>query len=146
MRIVLDTNVLYQALRDSAGASYYVLQLIRQQRLELVISIPVFMEYRDVLLRPGTLDDIGLSRRETSAVLRLIAYIARPVSIYFLMRPHLTDESDNKFVDLAFASNSRFIVTSNIADFTRDVDLKFDSFDIVTPGQFVRLWRRHHGQ
>tara|TARA_B100000315_G_C14397612_1_gene504927 strand:+ start:243 stop:422 length:180 start_codon:yes stop_codon:yes gene_type:complete len=40
MRIVVDTNVLYQALRNQTGASYYILQQIRAYQLELALSIP----------------------------------------------------------------------------------------------------------
>ncbi|OGG52222.1 MAG: toxin-antitoxin system, toxin component [Candidatus Handelsmanbacteria bacterium RIFCSPLOWO2_12_FULL_64_10] len=76
--------------------------------------------------------------------MRFIAYVAKPYSISFLMRPNLTDESDNMFVDLAFASNSRFLITSNVTDFTRQAELKFNSFGVITPGQFVKLWRRNH--
>ena len=69
-----------------------------------------------------------------------------PISIYFLMRPHLSDEDDNMFVELAFASNSPFLVTSNITHFTQKTELKFDSFEVVTPSQFVQTWRRQHGE
>ncbi len=110
----------------------------------MAISIPVFLEYQEVLLRQETLRDLALSRNEIQSILRLIAYLAKPFSISFLMRPNLRDEDDNMFVDLAFASNSRFLITSNIADFTRNTELKFDSFDVVTPGQFVNLWRQDH--
>ena len=146
MRVVLDTNVLYQALRDQGGASYYIFQLIRKQQIELVLSVPVFLEYQEVLLRPATLIDLGRSAPEIEAFLRFIAYIAKPISIYFLMRPHLRDERDNKFVELAFASNSPFLITSNIRHFTRKTELKFDSFEVVPPSQFVQTWRRQHGQ
>ena len=146
MRVVLDTNILYQALRDQGGASYYILQLIRQQHIELAISVSVFLEYREVLLRPATLNDLGRSAREIEAFLRFVAYIAKPISIYFLMRPHLSDEDDNMFVELAFASNSPFLVTSNITHFTQKTELKFDSFEVVTPSQFVQTWRRQHGE
>lgn len=144
MRIVLDTNVLYQALRNSSGASYFILQLVRERRLEMAISVPVFLEYQDVLLRRKSLKDLKLSRQEIEAVLRLIAYIAKPTSIHFLMRPNLKDENDNMFVDLAVASNSRFLVTNNIADFKRYTELKFDQFTIVTPKQFVIQWRQEN--
>ena len=87
MRIVLDTNILHRALRDQGGASYYILHLIRQQHLDLVISVPVFLEYREVLLRPATLNNLGRSAREIEAFLRFVAYIAKPISIHFLMRP-----------------------------------------------------------
>ena len=136
--------MLYQAIRDSAGASHYILQLIRSRQLEMAISVPVFLEYRDVLLRPSTLVDLGLSQNDIEAVLRLIAYIAKPFPVRFLMRPNLIDESDNMFVDLAFASNSRFLITNNISDFTRNAELRFD-FVVTTPGLFVKQWREHHG-
>ena len=142
MRTTLDTNVLYQALRSSSGASYYMLQLIRGRLLELAFSIPVFLEYSEVLIREKTLRDLGLSRRETESILRLIAYIGKPSTINFLMRPNPTDENDNMFVDLAFASRSRFLITSNTVDFTLNAELRFDSFGVVTPGQFVKLWRQ----
>jgi putative PIN family toxin of toxin-antitoxin system len=146
MRIVLDTNVLYQAVRDQGGASFYILQLVRQQQIELALSVPVFLEYREVLLRPEKLEDIGRSSLEVEAVFRFVAYIAKPISIYFLMRPHLSDERDNKFVELAFASNSLFLVTSNTTHFTQNTELKFDSFEVVTPSQFVQTWRKKHGK
>ena len=146
MRVVLDTNVLYQALRDQAGASYYIFQLIRTQQIELALSVPVFLEYQEVLLRPATLIDLGRSSPEIEAFLRFIAYIAKPISIHFLMRPHLSDERDNKFVELAFASNSPFLITSNIRHFSRKTELKFDSFEVVPPSQFVQTWRRQHGK
>lgn len=145
MNIVVDTNVLYQALRDQGGASHYILQLLRQRTFKLAVSVPVFLEYRDVLLRPKTLHDLKFTSDEIETVLRFIAYIAKPTQIHFLMRPYLRDENDNMFVELAFASNSEFIITNNVKDFLHKTELTFDGFEIVTPGEFVKQWRRHHG-
>ena len=140
----MDTNVLYQALRNIAGASNYILQLIRAYRLDLALSIPVFLEYSDVLLRPNTLRDLKRTRGEIESVLRFIAYIGKPIPIHFLMRPNLRDENDNMFIDLAFASNARYIITQNVNDFTKGAELIFDQFDIITPAQFVRYWRQRY--
>ena len=140
----MDTNVLYQALRNIAGASNYILQLIRTYRLDLALSIPVFLEYSDVLLRPNTLRDLKRTREEIKSVLRFIAYIGKPIPIHFLMRPNLRDENGNMFIDLAFASNARYIITQNVNDFTKETELKFDQFDILTPAQFVRHWRQRY--
>ena len=76
MRIVMDTNVLYQALRNIAGASNYILQLIRAYRLDLALSIPVFLEYSDVLLRPNTLRDLKRTRAEIESVFDLSRILA----------------------------------------------------------------------
>lgn len=144
MRITLDTNVLYQALRDSGGASHRILRLIGARRLVLALSVPVYLEYRAVLTRPGSLADLGRTADEIEAVLRFIAHIGRPTAIHFLLRPNLTDEGDNMFVELAFASNSRFLVTSNTAHFAGQTDLRIDSFEVVTPAQLARRWRHDH--
>ena len=108
------------------------------------LSIPVFLEYSDVLLRPNTLRDIKRTHEEIESVLRFIAYIGKPIPIHFLMRPNLRDENDNMFIDLAFASNARYIITQNVNDFTKGTELRFDQFDIITPAQFVRYWRQRY--
>jgi putative PIN family toxin of toxin-antitoxin system len=141
MRIVLDTNVIYQALRSRSGASYAILQLVRNGQLEIAISVPVFLEYSEVLTRATSLRDLNLTDQEVESFLRFISYIVKPFDISFLMRPNLSDESDNMFVDLALSSNSRFLVTSNINDFTRGNELIFDDFQVSPPGDFISHWR-----
>ncbi len=140
MLLVLDTNVLFMALYSSKGASFKILQLIRNGELQLALSIPIFSEYQDVLLRQTSLDILKLERVDVEALLDGLAHLAFPFHIHFLMRPNLRDESDNMFVDLAFASTCDCIVTSNVRDFTKDNELKFDGFRILTPKQFVNEW------
>ena len=144
MRITLDANVVYQALRDSGGASYFIVRLVRERKLELCLSIPVFSEYSDVLLREKSLKDLELSKMEIKDFLDYICSVASPFSISFRMRPNLGDEADNMFVELAFASNSNFLITSNIRDYTIGNNLLFDSFKVITPTDFARMWRKFY--
>ncbi|TAL37009.1 MAG: putative toxin-antitoxin system toxin component, PIN family [Spirochaetes bacterium] len=144
MRVTIDTNVMYQALRSTSGASHFILTLVRNNKLALALSIPVFNEYRKVLSRPPSLDDLGLSKSDIEKVLRFIAYIGKPCSTYFLFRPNLQDESDNIFVELSIASNSDYLITSNTRDFTVKADLKFDDLHVITPAEFVKLWRERN--
>jgi len=51
MKVVIDTSTLYQALYSSEGAYYFILSLVRQGNIKVAISIPVFEEYCDVLMR-----------------------------------------------------------------------------------------------
>ena len=51
-------------------------------------------------------------------------------------RPNLTDESDNKFVECAIASGSRFVVTKNTRDF-RNPDLEHMGFEVLSPQQSI---------
>lgn len=141
MLIVLDTNVLYQALRSKTGASNFILSLIREYRIKIAISIQIFNEYEDVLKRPKSLKDLKLSVEDIDNVLRFIAYIGKPFITYFLFRPNLRDENDNIFLELAIASNCNYLITSNIRDFTINAELKFDDLRIVTPAEFVHIWK-----
>lgn len=143
MIITLDTNILYTALNSSTGASHQILKLIIDEKLRAAISTPVYFEYYDVLTRPENQKRLNLSIGEIEDVLDLIALLARKHSIYFLLRPNLSDEKDNIFVECAFASNSDYLITSNIRDFEQ-AELKGFSFKVTTPGDFLKIWREKH--
>jgi len=143
MIITLDTNVLFSSLYSSSGASHQILKLILDEKLQVAISTPVYFEYYDVLTRTENLQKINLTINEIEDVLDLIALLAKKYSIYFLLRPNLSDEKDNMFVECAFASNSQYLITSNIRDFQR-AELKGFSFYVITPGDFLKIWRKNY--
>lgn len=135
---------MYQVLRSSRGASFYILQLVRSGRFQIAISNPVFHEYEDVLTRPQSLKEFDLAREDVKKFLRYIAFIGEKFDPRFLFRPNLKDEDDNMFVELAVASNSKYLVTSNTRDFQHS-DLIFKEFQLITPAEFVKEWRRNNG-
>ncbi|MGI5172989.1 putative toxin-antitoxin system toxin component, PIN family [Treponema sp. OMZ 840] len=141
MKVVLDTSVLFQAMYSSKGASHAVLKLIRNASLKLSLSIPVFEEYCDVLLRKSFLELFKLNEKDVRKVLDFIALVGIKTDIYFLLRPNLRDQNDNIFVELAFASNARYIITKNIRDFTKQTELKMEGIETITPADFMKKWR-----
>ena len=114
MLVTLDTNILYQALMSASGASHFVLQQVRKSKIQIALSVPVFYEYQDVLTRETSLQDFNLEVQDIEKFLRFIAYIGRTYDIYFLLRPNLQDEKDNKILELEVTSQSDFLITSNI--------------------------------
>ncbi len=62
MRVVLDTSVLVAAARSRNGASHALLSQLSGGGFEPAISVPTFVEYRAVLLRPENL--LGRPRSE----------------------------------------------------------------------------------
>ncbi len=143
MLVTLDTNILYQALMSKSGASNFILQQVRKRKIRIALSVPVFYEYQDVLTRKKSLEDFRLQLDDAEKFLRFIAYIGKPFQIYFLLRPNLQDEKDNKIAELAVTSQSDFLITSNIRDF-KNAELKFDRLNIITPSEFVKMWRNKH--
>jgi putative PIN family toxin of toxin-antitoxin system len=140
MLLTLDTNIIYQALMSRIGASYFILQQVRNRKIQIALSLPVFIEYQDVLKRDKSLKDFELQLKDIDKFLRFIAYIGKIFEIYFLLRPNLKDEKDNKIVELAVTSQSNYLITSNIRDF-KNAELKYEQLKIITPSKFVKMWR-----
>ena len=140
MLVTLDTNILYQALKSTRGASYFILQKVRERQIQIALSVPLFHEYQDVLKREKSLQDFGLEIEDIDKFLRFIAFVGKIYETYFLLRPNLKDEKDNMIVELAVTSQSEYLVTSNIRDF-KNAELKFDQLKVITPAEFVKLWR-----
>lgn len=143
MLLTLDTNILYQVLMSKTGASYFILQQVRNRKIQIALSVPVFFEYQDVLTRDKSLKDFELKLNDVESFLRFIAYIGKTFEIYFLLRPNLKDEKDNKIVELAVTSQSNYLITSNIRDF-KNAELKFDELKVITPSEFVKMWRNEN--
>ncbi|MFQ5633509.1 MAG: putative toxin-antitoxin system toxin component, PIN family, partial [bacterium] len=85
-----------------------------------------------------------LTLTDVEKFLRFVAYVRKPYKIYYLFRPNLKDESDNMLVELAVISQSDYLITNNTRDF-RNAELKFESLRVITPADFVKLWRKNYG-
>ncbi len=140
MIVTLDTNVVLAALLSQNGASHLILKLILDEKLNIALTTSVVLEYDDVLKRMEILENMNLSREQVEDVIDLLVLLADKYSVYYRLRPNLLDEDDNLFVECAFTSNSRYLVTSNIKDYTRG-ELKSYPFEAITPGDFYHLWR-----
>ncbi|NIM17161.1 MAG: putative toxin-antitoxin system toxin component, PIN family [Candidatus Aminicenantes bacterium] len=139
MIVTVDTNVIFSALYSKRGASHQIMNLILEGKIKMAISPQVYFEYYEVLTRKENLEKLNLSIEDVENILDLIALLAQKNSIYFLLRPNLIDEKDNMVYECAFASNSEYLITSNIKHF-KNPELKGFGFKIITPGDFYKLW------
>ncbi len=142
MIITVDTNVIFSALYSHQGASHHIFRLILDGKVRLALSYPVYLEYYDVLTRAENLRLLNISIPDVEDVLDLLVLLAQKHRIYFLLRPNLVDEKDNMLVECAFASNSAYLITSNIRDFQRG-ELQGFGFEVITPKDFCQEWREY---
>ncbi|MEM8859193.1 MAG: putative toxin-antitoxin system toxin component, PIN family, partial [Chloroflexota bacterium] len=116
-------------------------EMILDGKLKIALSDPVYAEYSDVLLRASSLQKFKASQDEMSILLDYFAGIGKWHHIWYQLRPNLRDETDNMFVELAVTCGADFLITNNIKDFTVNPELKFDDLKIITPRDFMDLWR-----
>jgi predicted nucleic acid-binding protein len=98
-----------------------------------LLSVPLLMEYEEVLKRPGLVPHLSASDIET--VLDQLASRAVAQRIHFLWRPFLPDPDDDMLVELALAGQASHITTSNVRDLAPARTL---GLEVVTPAEFIR--------
>jgi putative PIN family toxin of toxin-antitoxin system len=137
-RVVLDTNVLVAASRSRNGASFALLQALRDRRFIALASVPLLLEYESVLKRPEQLQAARRSEALTDAFLDALCLLAEPVHLYFLWRPQARDPADDMVLETALNGRAAALITSNVKDFGAAERFRLP---VLTPGAFLRQLR-----
>ncbi len=135
-QIVIDTNMIFTSLKSRRGASFKLVSLIGSGLFEINLSVPMVIEYEDVLTRYQ--DQPVFSRTDIDHFLNYLCSQARHHDIYFLWRPVLKDPSDDMILELAVTSRSDCIVTFNKQDFAQASRF---NIQIATPKEFLKSRR-----
>lgn len=122
---------------SEAGTNREVLRLCLRKQVRPIIGEPLFLEYEEVLARSRLMARSPLNEVERRTLLEAFLSVCEWINIYFGWRPNLPDENDNHLIELAVAGGADFIVTNNIADFTRG-ELLFPQIQVVRPLDFFR--------
>ena len=139
MRVVLDTDVLVSALRSRTGASHRILLTALDGGLTLLASVAIFLEYEDVLTRPGHLTAAGYTRAKMRDFLHALSGIVVPVVSHYQWRPSIRDPDDEMFVEAAINGQADAIVTFNRKDYRALGSLLLpESLVILRPGELLR--------
>lgn len=131
-KIVVDINVLVSALRSRRGWSFDLLTRIGQGQFEHVVTVPLVIEYEDVLRREGM---VPLTGGAVDDVLDYICASGLRQQVHFLWRPKLTDVRDDMVLEAAFNGQCHAIVTWNVRDFRAAVDI---GIDVLSPDLFLK--------
>ncbi len=134
-RIVIDTNVIISSLIQR-GYPYLILNnLFLEQKIKLCTSSEVMKEYYEVVSRPkfSKFHDF-LIRAEL--LLSQIETLSDKFSPKHRVEV-ISDEDDNRFLELATESKADFIITGNVNDFSFPI---YNKTGIVTPKEY---WENH---
>jgi putative PIN family toxin of toxin-antitoxin system len=133
---VLDTDVLVAAFRSETGASRRILVAALDRQFELLISVPLMLEYEAVLNRPEHLKASAASEEEVAGVLDGLALVGKRVTFAFRWRPALPDPNDDMVLETAVNGQAHAIVTFNQRHFS-PVAARFGC-KAMRPGEFLR--------
>ena len=111
---MIDTNVLVAGLRSRRGTSFRLLHLLGDPRWRPCLSVPVALEYEDVLKREFM--QTVISAADVDLLLDYLFGVAHLVEVQFRLRPTLRDPDDDRILELA-ARAGAVIVTFNTRDF-----------------------------
>ena len=136
---VFDTSIFVAGLRSQQGASFVLLQAIRDGLIEGAASTALLLEYADVLSRDDNLQNFWLSPAEVNLFLGVIVLNLKPVLIDFRWRPQLSDANDEMVLECAINARAAAIVTFNTRDFL-PAATQF-GIPLVQPGALVRSLR-----
>ena len=132
MKIVIDTNVLFAALKSRQGASHKLISLLPSKIFSIAISVPLIIEYEDVLRR-GNLPAY-ITEKDISDFIDFFCHIGDQQDIFFLWRPFLPDPLDDLVLEIAVAGGCDAIITYNKRHF-KNVE-KF-GLRILDPKEFL---------
>ena len=133
-QIVIDTNVIVAGLRSRRGCAFQLLSLIGTECFDIHLSVPLVMEYRDVLSREGLISYLSLN--DVDNLIDFYCQVGIKHEIFFLWRPFLQDPKDDLVLELAVKAGGASIITYNTRDFN---GVEQFGIQLFKPPDFLRL-------
>ena len=135
MRLILDTNVLVSALIQRSYPYYVVDRVFADRNIELCLSDKLFAEYVNVLNRDkfSRFPDFHAKAQIILADVDTVATRFSPTVVVDV----ISDQADNRLLELAETCQADYLVTGNTNDFTMP---EYKGTKIISPKElFERL-------
>jgi len=134
-RVILDTNIIVSALISDGYPSLIIEEIIFAEKAILCISEKVFSEYTSVLSRDKFLKypEFKINADIVLSTINLLAEKYEPgISVNVI-----TDEADNRLLELAIAAKADYLITGNIRHFKLS---EFEGTKIISPKNYFDLF------
>jgi predicted nucleic acid-binding protein len=100
-------------LKSKRGALYAILEKIYSDEVRVHLSVPLVLEYEEVLSRT----EFAIPRSLVTGVIDDLCSIGIHHEVYYLWMPYLIDSDDDFLLELALQSRCDYLVTHNVRDF-----------------------------
>ena len=140
MKIVIDANLFAGALMKPFSNPGRILDLIRENEVELVLSPPIIRELKRTLLYPKIQKYHGKTRGEIDTFFEDLLMFAWIVEGETKVDVIQDDPSDNKYLACAREGEANFIISGD----HHLLQLKsFQGIKIIKPKKFFDFWDKH---
>lgn len=134
-KIVIDTNVIVSALIGSGYSTQIIFDIVLGKKVIICSSFEVFAEYIEVLHRKRF---AKYPQFITKAEIVLNKIDELSLKFIPLLKLHdISDESDNKFLELGVIAHADFIITGNTNHFKMK---EYQNIKIVTPEEYINRY------
>jgi len=144
MRIALDTNVLVSAFISKHGHPARLIDVILTfPEIKLVLSEPILLEFREVLLREEVRKRFDYSHKDIESFVRNMRGISSMITVESKFKVIKEDPKDDIVINTAFDAKADWIVSgdSHLRKMRR-----FRNIRIVNPKQMIRVFARSFGE
>jgi uncharacterized protein len=136
-RIVIDTNVFISSLIGQFGYPYKIFnELVLTGDIRICLSPQLLKEYEEVSQREKfkrLSADFPKKAKQLIKALKAIALMVDPQEVITV----ISDEPDNRVLEIAVAADARAIVTGNKQHFIFE---EFRGIQIKSPKEFYEEW------
>lgn len=130
LRVVIDTNVVFEGLTKQGSAAGFVIDGWLAGLMQVHVSNALAYEYEDVLSRKLS----QVRWQELKPVLGTLLSRSQFTTIYYSWRPTSPDAGDDLVIDCAMNA-SAIVTTSNLRDFRNARESL--GLQVMTPAELV---------
>jgi predicted nucleic acid-binding protein len=123
-------------MRSPTGASAALLRAARQERIIMLGTVALALEYEATCRRAEHVLAAGLELPEVGIFLDAVVAMLEPVETHFAWRPQLRDPADELVLEAAINGRAEALVTFNRRDFGTAPE-RF-GVTVLTPGEAIR--------
>jgi predicted nucleic acid-binding protein len=125
-----------QPLRQADGERRRVGEPLRPGLQGLLLSVPLMLEYEEVLKQDDMRAKSHLTLEEIDVLLDMLAAVGTPQTSFFQWRPQLPDPDGEMVLELAVNGHADAIVTVNVRHFLPAA--RTFGVEVLRPGAFLR--------
>ena len=139
IKIVVDANIFASALMKPDSNPGKILELIRQNQVELVISPAIIKEIKRILLYPKIQKYHHKTARELDRYFDDLLMFAWAVEGKAEVDVIQADPTDNKYLACALESEAKYIISGD--RHLLDVGL-YQGIKIIKAKEFLNIWQK----